>query len=203
MATSPTQAQNSRIAEVIEASSTGFVAQCYRLHDSPPLGALVRVGSEPAVYAAVCHVSTAGIDPSRRPVPLGETADEEDEVFRQHPQLPHLLRTTLEARIVGWRDGERTRQHLPASPPRVHAFVWTCGADEARTFGESLRFIALLLRGKDATPDEVVSATLRWLAGRHADPRAFLLRAAREAATLLAGDTARLNLLLRGIADGD
>ena len=31
-----------RVGEVVESASHGFTAQCYRLYESPPLGALVR-----------------------------------------------------------------------------------------------------------------------------------------------------------------
>ena len=53
---------DARIGEVVEASSTGFSAECYALYGAPPLGALVRVG-EPAVYGVVYSVSTAALDP--------------------------------------------------------------------------------------------------------------------------------------------
>ena len=35
-------ADESRVGEVIEACTTDFVAQCYELYQSPPLGSLVK-----------------------------------------------------------------------------------------------------------------------------------------------------------------
>ncbi len=46
-----------RVGEVIEATSTSVVAQCYRLYDTPPLGSLVRSGTPP-LYAVVSRVTT-------------------------------------------------------------------------------------------------------------------------------------------------
>lgn len=79
-----------RVGEVVEATSTAFVAQCYRLYDSPPLGALVRSGSPP-IYAVVAQVTTGPLDASRPVLARGEAAASEEEVFRENPQLERLL----------------------------------------------------------------------------------------------------------------
>ena len=66
------QDNETRLGEVVETSTTGFVAQCYQLYGAPPLGALVRAGRPHPAYGVVHQVTTQGIDPTRRPVARGQ-----------------------------------------------------------------------------------------------------------------------------------
>ena len=59
-----------RVGEVIEASTTDFVAQCYELYQSPPLGSLVKTKDEPVdLYGIVYHATTGSLEPGRRQSP--------------------------------------------------------------------------------------------------------------------------------------
>ena len=89
-----------RVGEVVEANSSSFAAQCYRLYDAPSLGCFVRTGS-PEIYGVVCRVSTEPLDSSRPVLARGEAAETEEEVFRDNPQLERLLTSRFEALIVG------------------------------------------------------------------------------------------------------
>jgi len=42
-----------RTGEIIEASTTEFVAQCYELYQSPPLGSLVKATSRTVVSTGI------------------------------------------------------------------------------------------------------------------------------------------------------
>ena len=77
---------SNRAGEVIEASTTDFVAQCYELYDAPPLGSLVRTGSDP-IYGIVHGVATRSMDPARHPIPRGRDEDGEEWTmpFREGP----------------------------------------------------------------------------------------------------------------------
>ena len=121
-----------RVGEVVESSSTGFVAQSYRLYGAPHLGALVRTGGPYPAYGVVHEVATRGIDPSRRPTARGEDEATEEDVYRSNPQLEHLLRTDFRAVIVGHIGGGQTRYHLPPSPPPIYAFVHVCATQARR-----------------------------------------------------------------------
>ena len=60
---------SNRIGEVIEASTTQVLAQCYQLYSSPPLGTLIRVGSEgEAIYGIIVNISTQSFEPGRRAI---------------------------------------------------------------------------------------------------------------------------------------
>jgi hypothetical protein len=189
-----------KIGEVIESGSDRFVAECYELHIPPPLGSLVRTtDGEVEIYGVVCNASTESIDPGRRPLARGREESEEGNIYRQHPQLSRLLRTTFDTLVIGHGQGDALHHYLPPRPPRVHSFVYLCEGDEVRRFTRSLDFLAILLGARVASVDEVVSACLRQAAGAHDDERAFLVRVGKELAVLLGGELNRLNAILRRI----
>ena len=189
-----------KIGEVIEASTGEFVAECYELHTPPPLGSLLRTtDGQVEIYGVVCNASTESIDPGRRPLARGREESEEENIYRQHPQLSRLLRTTFDTLVIGHGQGDELHHYLPPRPPRVHSFVYVCEGDEVRLFTRSLDFLAILLSARAGSVDEVVSACLRQAAGAHDDERAFLVRAGKELAILLGGELNRLNAILRRI----
>jgi len=189
-----------KIGEVIEASTAEFVAECYELHEPPPLGSLVRTSDgEVTIYGVVCNASTESIDPGRRPLARGREEAEEENIYRQNPQLSRLLRTTFETLVTGHGQGDELRHYLSPRPPRVHSFVYLCKPDEVRRFTQSLDFLTILLNARAGSTDEVVAACLRQAGSTHEDNRAFLVTAGKELAVLLGGELNRLNAILRRI----
>ena len=189
-----------RIGEVVESCTNEFIAECYELHSPPPLGSLLRTSDgEVEIYGVVCNAVTESIDHGRRPLARGREETNEEDIYRQHPQLSKLLRTTFDTLIIGYgQDGELQR-YLPPRPPRVHSFVYLCSQDEVRQFTQTLDFLPTLLGVHKEAGDEVVSACLRLASYAHDDQRAFLVRAGKELAILLGGELNRLNTILRRI----
>ena len=191
---------SNRVAEVVEAATSEFVAQCYRLYQSPPLGALVRTGGETPAYGIVRSIATQSLDPGRRPIARGEDEEREEDVYASHPQLSRLLRTDFQAIVVGFLDGDDCLQHLPPLPPHIHSFVYLCPPEELRRFTRSLDFLPLLLNGEGPSNDQVVAAFLSLAGGAYEDPAQFLLRSGRELALLMADHAPRLNTILKRLA---
>jgi len=188
-----------KTGEVIEAATGGFAAQCYRLHNPPPFGALVRVSEgDIVIYAAVADAATTSIEPGRRPIARGGGEGDDGDVFSANPQLEKLLRTDFRAVVVGHKDGGGIRQYLPPRPARIHSFVYTCEPEEIAEFTRSLDYLSILINVAERA-DELVAASLRGAAVVHAEPRAFLVAAGKELAALLSDDTHRLNAILRRI----
>jgi hypothetical protein len=185
---------NNKIAEVIEAGTAQFAAQCYELYEIPPLGSLVRTGD---IYGIVAGASTASLEPNRRPIARGKDEASEEAVYQASPQLLKLLRSEFEAVVIGYRDGESIRRHLPPRPARIHGFVYLCQPDEAREFARGLDFLPVLLGAALPVPcEELIAAALREMARAQEDPRAFLVAAGKELASLLSGDFVRLKNIL-------
>lgn len=197
-----------KIGEVIEATTGEFTAQSYQLHWAPALGSLVKTCTPPemaceagsSIFGVVCHSSTGSVDPGRRPTVRGRDLDLEEDIYIQNPQLSRLLCTNFRVLIVGHHNSSRICHYLPPMPPRVHAFVYPCSQEEVAGFTETLDFLDLLLATSlPIPPEELVAACLRVAATARQDGRAFLVRAGKELALLLAGDPARLNAVLRKI----
>ena len=198
----------SRIGEVIEASTSEFTAQCYELHQPPSFGSLVKTREgEIEVYGVVSGAATTSIEPGRRPIARGREEVEEEDIYRSSPQLAKLLRTDFAALVVGHRvgggsgeseEGERLHQYLPPRPARIHSFVYLCDPEEVARFSQSFDFLSILI-GAGRQADELIAASLRHAAVAHQDPRDFLIKAGKELAVLLGGETNRLNTILRRI----
>jgi hypothetical protein len=189
----------SKIGEIIEASTGEFTAQCYELHQPPSFGSLVNTREgDVEIYGVVCSAETTSIEPGRRPIARGREEAEEEDIYRSSPQLAKLLRTDFDALVVGHREGQKLHHYLPPRPARIHSFVYLCDAEEVEKFSQSFDFLSILV-GAGGQADELIAASLRHAAAAHQDPRAFLVRAGKELAVLLGGETNRLNNILRRI----
>ena len=187
-----------RVGEIIEASTTGFTAQCYELYALPPLGSLVKTrDGELDIYGIVCHATTGSLEPGRRPIARGKDEASEEAIYQSSPQLSKLLRSEFSALVVGHKRGENINQYLPPGPARLHGFVYTCSPDEVKEFGRSLAFLNILVSAHLPVPvDEIVPAALRLMSQSQADPRAFLVAAGKELAIMLGGQYNQLRAIL-------
>ena len=188
-----------RVAEVIEASSAEFVAQCYKLDQAPPLGSLVKTKDKLwEIYGIVYNIETRSLEPGRRVVARGEDMETEDEIFRANPQLTKLLSTDFNALVVGHCQGDSIYHYLPPKPAPIHSFVYTCQLEEVEAFTQSLDFLGLLVDARlSISVDEVVAACLRYASQAYPDSQDFLMKAGKELACLLSSDTKRLNSVLK------
>jgi hypothetical protein len=196
----PMPEQSTRIAEVIEASTAQFTAQCYELYELPPLGSLVKTGD---IYGIVCHAQTAGLEPGRKPIARGKDETSEEAVYQSSPQLSKLLRSDFMAAAVGYKEGERLYQYLPPHPARIHSFVYLCQPDDVKEFSQSLGFLSILVNAALPIPtEELIAAALRQMSQSQDDPRAFLVAAGKELANLLSADFIRLKNILGRLKTG-
>jgi hypothetical protein len=189
---------SNKIGEVIESSSGGFTAQCYQLDEAPPLGALLKVNySSGNVYGVVCFAGTHSLEPGRRIIARGEDADTEDSIYQQNPQIKKLLTTDFQVSITGYLEGEKIFHYLPPKAVPLHSFVYYCSDEEVKAFTQSLDFFRLLVDAHlPISCDEIIAACIRSTGQAYSDPLSFRIRAGRELATLLGGDTNRLNSIL-------
>jgi hypothetical protein len=188
-----------KIGEVIEARTGLFTAQCYQLHEAPPLGALVKTREGNCeIYAVAAEATTRSLDPGRRVIARGEHEETEEAVFASNPQLARLLVTEFTAIVIGHHLENSVRHYLPPRPARIHAFVRYCSADEAREFASSFDFLDLISSAPREFPvDEVIAASLRKLAQVQPNPQEFLVDAGRYLTILFAEEIQRINSILR------
>ena len=187
-----------RVGEVIEASTTGFTAQCYELYQPPPLGSLVKTREENVeIYGIVANAATTSLEPGRRPIARGKDEASEEDVYKASPQLSQLLKSEFSAVVIGHRHDEKIHHYLPPKPARIHGFVYQCNPEEMKEFSQSLDFLDILLNTRLPVPvDELTAAALRNLSQAQADQHAFLVAAGKELATRLGGQYNQLKAIL-------
>ena len=193
-----------RVGEVIEASTTDFVAQCYELYQLPPLGSLVKTRDLPVeLYGIVYNAATASVEPGRRPIARGKDEATEEEIYRSSPQLLKLLRSEFGAMVVGHKQGDRIYHYLPPKPARMHGFVYLCPPEEVKQFSQSFGFLNILINARlPVSVEELVSACLRQISQVYEeDRRAFLVAASKELAVLLSGQFGQLKAILERIKE--
>ena len=187
-----------RVGEVIEASTNDFVAQCYELYQSPPLGSLVKtrdLGVE--LYGIVYNATTTSFEPGRRPIARGKDETTEEAIYQASPQLLKLLKSEFGALVVGHRQDDKLHHYLPPKPARIHGFVYLCSPEEVKEFSQSFDFLNILINTRlPVSPDELVAACLRQMSQVYEDRRAFLVAAGKELAILLSGNFNQLKAIL-------
>jgi len=187
-----------RVGEVIEASTTDFVAQCYELYELPPLGSLVRTREQGVeLFGVVYRATTTSFEPGRRPIARGRDEASEEALYQANPQLMKLLRSEFGVLVVGHRESGRLHHYLPPKPPRIHGFIYQCSPQEIREFTGSLGFLSILVNTHlPIAGDEIIAAALRHMSRVYEDPNAFLVTAGKELAILLSGNFGQLKAIL-------
>ena len=194
-------AEAQRVGEVIEASTTDFVAQCYELYQSPPLGSLVKTRDLPVeLYGIVYNATTTSLEPGRRPIARGKDEASEEEIYRASPQLLKLLRSEFSALVVGHKYDDKLYHYLPPKPARIHGFVYLCPSEEVKEFSQSFDFLNMLINSHLlVSVDELVAACLRQMSQAYEDRHTFLVGAGKELAILLSGQFNQLKAILERI----
>ena len=187
-----------RVGEVIEASTTDFVAQCYELYQSPPLGSLVKTRDLAVeLYGIVYNATTTSFEPGRRPIARGKDETTEEGIYQASPQLLKLLKSEFSALVVGHRQGDKLYHYLPPKPARIHGFVYLCSPEEVKEFSQSFDFLNILINTRlPVSSDELIAACLRQMSQVYEDRRAFLVAAGKELAILLSSDFNQLKAIL-------
>ncbi len=193
-----------RIGEIIGSSSTQFVCESLDLRSPPALGSLVKVrtGDDGALFGVVCYGETASLDPGRRAVRRSNEEVYDEGVYRENPQLEHVLRTEFTSLSVGVMEGETILQGVPAHPPPLHFSVHTCGTEETMRFTEGLFYFRLLLAAAPVPAEYVLAGHARQVYRARGNDEMWLRRAATEVAHLLRQDYDRLMTALYAMEQG-
>lgn len=203
------------IGEVIETSTTQYLAQCLEPEDlkfpvMPPFGSWIKSFDEESgnkIFAVVTYVTTSPIDSVHRARALGLSLEE---LREQQPQIFAMLKTEFKAAIVGFEtpannlNGNSVNlgqiyQYLPPRPPQIHQSVYQCDAEEIVHFTEKLDFLRTLLQAKDIPVESLVAASVRDVYRQRQANRDWLVNVGRTLSTLLKDDYDRLRYILSQI----
>ena len=226
------------LGEIVESSTSQFVAQCprERLYQPPEFGSFVKIlpvgaqesstelktdiqedfdpfaeiatpplrklslsSPDDSLYAVVFFAASGSFDSGRR---ASAYEMEERELQETQPQIYELLITEFTALPLGISKNGLFRSGLPPCPPRLHARVAECEADEIQTLTDSPELLRTLLRTTAAAnSDELIVACLRngWEI-RDRDQR-YLVRMGKQLASLLMKEPDRLTGILDRLSD--
>lgn len=199
------------IGEVIEASTTEFVAESRELHSPPAFGSFVKVGwsgagessahdpfdLQPAIYALVYHTATSPVDTGRK---LRAFWKDEDELRNQQPELEEwMLVTNFRAAIIGYSESGKVHQVLPPKPPKLLSRVHLCQSHEIQAITSEMHFLRTLVGFGNCPTEEVVAASIRHAAECHSSRSDFLIAAGKELARLLKDDYDCLEAIMRRV----
>ncbi|WP_427162796.1 HAS-barrel domain-containing protein [Aliinostoc sp. HNIBRCY26] len=199
------------IAEVIETTSTEFLAQCLEPEDlsfpsMPPFGSWVLAVDEESgnqVFAVVYYATTMPVDSVHRAVALGLSLQE---LREEQPQIFAMLKTEFRAAIVGFAPpstitgaNQRVYQYLPPRPPQIHQAVYRCEPDLIVKFTEELDFLRTLLAINGAPVEALTAAAIREVYQLRKADRDWLIKAGRTLSVLLKDDYDRLRFILSQI----
>lgn len=201
------------IAEVIETSTTEFLAQCLESENlgfpvMPPFGSWVKSIDEESnnkILAIVTYVTTSPIDSVHRARALGLSLDDLKE---QQPQIFAMLKTEFRAMIIGFetslnsiQNGKKSPsgsiyQYLPPRPPQIHQAVYRCETEEIINFTDNPDFLRVLLSLPNTPIESLVAAVLREIYRLRNGDRHWLIKAGRTLSVLLKNDYDCLKYIL-------
>lgn len=196
------------IAEVVETSTTEFLAQCLGQDElsfpsMPAFGSWVMAHEENSgnqIYGVVYHGTTTPIDSIHRARALGLSLAE---LRQQQPQIFAMLKTEFRVAILGFQStGQAAEpagsiyQYIPPCPPSVHQAVYRCQPESVLAFTTQLDFLRTLLILGNAPVDSLVAAVIRQCYQIRNLDRAWLVAACRSLSILLKDDYDRLRSIL-------
>jgi hypothetical protein len=200
------------IGEVIETSTTEFVAQCLEPEDltfptMPPFGSWVKSLDEESgnrIIAIVTYMTTSPIDSIHRARALGLSLTE---LREQQPQIFAMLKTEFRATIIGFEtkgkslNGSSSEtgaiyQYLPPRPPQIHQGVYYCETPEIIAFAEKTDFLRTLLQGENIPVEALLGAVIRQIYQLRNCDRNWLVQVGRSLSLLLKDDYDRLRYIL-------
>jgi hypothetical protein len=204
-----------RIAEVIETTTTGFLAQCLEPEEltfpaMPPFASWVKAIDEESgnkIIGVVTYVTTSPIDSVHRAVALGLSLAE---LREQQPQIFAMLKTEFRVAILGFEISQSSLngngfnrgqiyQYLPPRPPQIHQAVYRCEPTEVVRFSEQLDFLRILLQVNDVPSEALIAASIREIYQLRNADREWLVQVGRNLSILLKDDYDNLRYIFSQI----
>lgn len=187
------------LGEAIGSDSQLLEVECHALYAAPAFGSFVRaecVGSGLAHYAVVTRVTTGPFDGNRvvqaHRMPPGE-------LEQRKPHLTTVLRTTFQARVVGYGHGDVRLPGTPPCPARLHCYVYRAAEEEVRSLTATPNFLRPLAQTPDAPLEDLLVGAIH--AAREAwGPAAPVVAWGKYLARLLRHDYVTLEGVLQRLS---
>jgi len=194
------------LAEVLTSSITGLTAETLpekrnqgKTLVRPRFGSFVKVESPENkidIFAVVFDVVTNPPDSVHKPSALGMSRDQ---LRLEQPHIFALLKTHMQAAIIGYKEGAQVYQHLPPQPPDVHDFVYEASEQEVHMLTSNFEFLRLLAHINSVPTDELIAASIREATAARRDSSDYLIEAGRAISQLFRSDYDRMVSIVKKI----
>jgi len=194
------------LAEVLTSSITGLTAETLpeKLNQGkalvrPKFGSFVKVESPENkidIFAVVFDVVTNPPDSVHKPSALGMSRDQ---LRLEQPHIFALLKTHMQAAIIGYKEGSQVYQHLPPQPPDVHDFVYEASEQEVHMLTSNFEFLRLLAHINSVPTDELIAASIREATAARRGSNDYLIEAGRAISQLFRSDYDRMVSIVKKI----
>lgn len=186
----------SAIAEVLESTSTSFLAEIYSEELKIEFGSVVKVNDEQRdfpIWGVVTNIFNQGTY-ERQPVAFGMSRTE---LTKTHPQLTQLLKTRFEAVIIGFGDVLDFSPNIPSKPPLIHDQVQLLEEIDFGVLGNNFSFLRFLFLSDSNLTDELVFNLIRKIYELENRNFQVLVKAGKEISTILQNDYERIRNLIQ------
>lgn len=193
------QTNNSSVAEVIESSLNGFLAQTWQWNHFPTFGSMVSVDTGKRLLCGVIYqVQTGSMDPVRYPFPYQKT---EVELIAEQPQIFEFLKTTFNTLIIGYQEKGSFFYVSAPEPAKIHSFINPMTPNLCKQFFYQHRYLHLLfgLQNQLGNIDELMLALIKQQADLGIMHREAIRTFAHQFCLLTGNDYRRLKLFLQRV----
>ncbi len=183
------------IAEVLESTSTIFLAELYSDKFNIEFGSVVKIFDEQRdfpIWGVVTNIFNQGTY-ERQPVAFRLTRTE---LTKTHPQLTQLLKTRFEAVIIGFGDVLDFSPNIPTKPPLIHDQVQFLEDIEFNVLGNNLSFLRFLFLTESNLTDELVFKIISKIYEFENRNMQILVKAGKEISLNLQNDYQRIRKII-------
>ncbi|KAA3601509.1 MAG: hypothetical protein DWQ06_07770 [Calditrichaeota bacterium] len=185
----------SAIAEVLESTSTSFLAELYSDEFEIEFGSVVKIFDEQRefpVWGVVTNIFNQGTY-ERQPVAFGMSRTE---LTKTHPQLTQLLKTRFEAIIIGYGDVLDFSPNIPTKPPLIHDQAQLLDDIDFNVLGNNLSFLRFLFLSESNLTDELVFKLISKIYEIEDRNLQILVKAGKEISLNLQNDYERIRKII-------
>lgn len=174
-------------------------AQSWDYADVPPHGALIVAEcSTMFVYALASQCTTGNNDPVYTIEAYGKT---HDELKREHPQIFMLLKTRVNAIVIGYSFDAGISCSLSPVPAELHAFVRYATAKEYDFFAHTTAYMSFLFaQAQHINIDELIVAFVMQLRKNQKLDSVYLCELLHQYMQLCGNDYSRARFLSQRLA---
>ncbi|MCC7430880.1 hypothetical protein IT568_08570 [bacterium] len=182
------------VAEVLESTSTTFLAELYAEDKTPDFASVVKIYDEKIEYpiwAIVTNIINCGTY-ERQAVAFGLSRTE---LAKTQPQLSQLLKTRFEGIIIGFGSTLDFSPEIPPKPPLIHDQIVLAEELDYKILQDNLSFLRFFFLADSSFVDEIIFRLIAKIFETNKEKQVFV-NAGKEISDYLRNDYVRLTKII-------